>query len=64
MPATGRVVAKEGKKTLGSAPIKNGKAALPIRGLKPGVHNVTLSYAGDKRTLASNTAGVVVTVKK
>lgn len=62
--ATGKVVAKEGKKTVGTAKLKKGKATVSIKGLKPGKHNIVLSYAGDKRTDPSNAMGVVVTVKK
>jgi hypothetical protein len=64
VPATGKVVAKEGKKVLGTGALKSGKATISVKKLKPGTHNIVLSYAGDKRTNASNTYGVIVKVKK
>lgn len=64
VPPTGKVVAKEGSKTLGNATLKGGKATISIKGLKPGTHSIMVSYAGDKNSNASNVYGVTVTVKK
>ena len=62
---TGKVVAKEGKKVLGSAKInKAGKATISIKGLKKGTHSILVSYAGDSRSNKSNDYGVTVKVKK
>lgn len=63
---TGKVVAKEGSKKLSSGKLKNGKATISIKGLKPGKHTITFSYAGDKNTEAPFPATVTkkLTVKK
>lgn len=61
---TGKVTAKEGKKTRGTASLKKGKATISIKKLTPGKHKITVSYAGDKGTNKSNTAKVTVVVKK
>ncbi len=66
VPATGKVVAKEGKKVLGKGTLKNGKASIVVKkGIKKaGKHTITISYAGDKKTnAASNPSTVAVTVK-
>jgi hypothetical protein len=62
--ATGKVVAKEGKKILATAPIKNGKAILSIKKLSLGKHKITVSYKGDKDTAATSPVVVPVTVKR
>lgn len=61
---TGKVVAKEGKKTVGTAKLKKGKATISIKGLKKGKHTILVSYGGDKRSNKSNVYGVTVKVKK
>lgn len=61
---TGKVIAKEGKKVLSKSKLKKGKATVSLKNLKPGKHTIVLSYAGDKRSNASNEAGAIVTVKK
>jgi hypothetical protein len=62
---TGKVVAKEGKKTVGTAKLKKGKATISVKGLKPGTHTIIVSYAGDKSTSAAgDTFPITVTVKK
>jgi hypothetical protein len=66
VPATGNVVAKEGKKVLGKGALKNGKATIVLKkGIKKvGKHTITVSYAGDKNTnAASNPSTVSVKVK-
>ena len=50
---TGKVIAKEGKKTLATGTLKSGKAAISLKGLKPGKHTITFSYKGDKNTDAA-----------
>jgi len=66
VPATGNVVAKEGKKVLGKGAIKNGKAKIVVKkGIKKvGTHTIAVSYAGDAKTNAGNTSTVAVKVKK
>jgi hypothetical protein len=61
---TGKVIAKEGKKVVGTGTLKKGTTTISIKNLKPGSHQIVLSYAGDKRSNASNEAGAIVTVKK
>lgn len=62
--ATGKVVAKEGKKVVGSATLKKGKAVLVLsKKLKAGKHKITVSYAGTK-SLKGSSAKVTVTKKK
>ncbi|GAA1132082.1 Ig-like domain-containing protein [Nocardioides aquiterrae] len=63
---TGKVVAKEGSAKLGSGTLKNGKATIAVKGLKPGKHTITFSYAGDKNTEKPFPATVTktLTVKK
>jgi hypothetical protein len=65
VPATGNVVAKEGKKVLGKGAIKNGKATIVVKkGIKkPGKHTIAVSYAGDTKTNPGNTSTVLVKVK-
>ncbi len=64
-PGTGKVVAKDGSKKIGTGTLKAGKTTIKItNGLsKVGTHNITLSYAGDK---SSNPAqgGVLIKVTK
>ncbi|MBZ5737362.1 Ig-like domain repeat protein [Nocardioides mangrovi] len=63
--ATGKVVAKEGKKVVGSAPLKKGKAKISVKGLKPGTHTLVVSYGGDASTNpAGDSFPITVKVKK
>lgn len=62
--ATGKVTAKEGSKTLGTATLKKGKATFKIKHLKPGTHWIVVSYAGDASTKASSAAPVKVVVSR
>jgi hypothetical protein len=64
-PATGKVVAKDGKKVIGSGVLKKGKATIKLaKGIsKVGTHNITLAYAGDKQTNAAQ-GGVLVNITK
>lgn len=62
--ATGKVVAKAGKKVLGTGTLKNGKAAIKVKkGLKK-TTKITLVYSGDKNTKAGQSFPIKVTVKK
>ncbi|CAN5156594.1 hypothetical protein BH09ACT12_BH09ACT12_13820 [soil metagenome] len=61
--ATGKVVAAEGKKTLGSSKVKANKATLKLAKLKPGKHKIVLTYLGDSAT-DGNTAKVTIKVTK
>jgi len=63
-PATGKVTAKEGSKSLGSATLKNNKATITVKGLKVGKHTIKVVYAGDGTTNGSTSKAVKVTVEK
>ena len=63
-PATGKVTAKEGSKSLASANLKNNKATITVKGLKPGKHTIKVVYAGDSSTKGSTSKAVTGTVKK
>lgn len=60
----GKVVAKEGKKSLGSGTLKSGTAVVKLAKLKPGKHKVVLSYAGSDSSAASSTKVTVKVAKK
>jgi len=63
-PATGKVVAKVGKKVVGAGALKNGKAAIKVKkGLKK-TSKITVVYAGDKSTSGAKSFPVTVKVKK
>lgn len=64
-PVTGgKVTAKEGKKVLGTATLKNGVAKLDLgKKLKPGKHKITVTYAGIP-SVAGSSGKTTVTVKK
>lgn len=60
----GKVVAKEGTKTLASAMLKNGKAKLELgKKLKVGKHKITVKYLGIP-SVGGSTGKATVTVKK
>ena len=59
---TGKVVAKEGSKTLGTGTLKAGKAVISLARLKPGLHKVVVTYLGDAYTKGIK-AAKPVTVK-
>lgn len=63
-PATGKVTAKEGSKSLGNATVSGGKATITVKGLKPGKHTIKVVYAGDSTTDGSTSKAIKVTVKK
>lgn len=59
---TGKVVAKEGKKVVGKATLKSGKAVITlVKKLKKGTHKITVKYAGTPSLKGSSAK---VTVKK
>jgi hypothetical protein len=45
--ATGKVVVKDGNKTVGKGTIKNGKFVVKVKGLAKGAHSLVVSYKGD-----------------
>ena len=55
---------REKSKTLGTATLKNGKATITVKGLKPGKHTISVSYSGDDGTNASKAKTVKVKVVK
>jgi type 1 glutamine amidotransferase len=63
--ATGDVEVLAGTRSLGTAPLADGKArvVLPARSLAPGTHTLTVRYGGDEGHAASSTT-VRLTVKK
>jgi hypothetical protein len=46
-PATGKVVAKIGKKTVGNGKVKNGKAVVTVKKQKAGKYKVVLKFTGN-----------------
>lgn len=62
--ATGKVTVKDGSKAVGNATLTNGKATVTVKGLKPGKHMLSASYAGDDATNASKSKTIKVKVKK
>jgi hypothetical protein len=64
-PANGKVVAKDGRKIIGTGTAKAGKATIKVaKGLsRLGNHNIVLAYAGDSQTNAAK-GGVLVKVVK
>jgi hypothetical protein len=60
---SGKVTVKDGKKKVGTAKIKNGKFVVKLKGLKVGVHTLTVSYAGDDFDNKSVSKALKVTVK-
>jgi Bacterial Ig-like domain (group 3) len=60
----GKVVAKEGKKTLDTATLKSGKAALNLgKKLTVGKHKITVTYLGTPSVKGSSATVVVKVVK-
>ncbi len=65
---TGKVVAKEGKRIVGTGTLKKGKSTtsavtVTLKKLRPGKHTIVLKYSGDASTNKGN-ATVKVTVKR
>ncbi len=52
---TGRVVLRDGQRTVGGARLTGGTATVLLKKLAPGRHVLTVSYAGDDATAASST---------
>jgi hypothetical protein len=64
LPVPGKVVAKEGKKTLDAATLKSGKAALNLgKKLKLGKHKITVTYLGTPSVKGSSDTVVVKVVR-
>ncbi|UYM07211.1 Ig-like domain-containing protein [Solicola gregarius] len=63
--ATGKVRVMEGKKTLGAAAVKKGKATVTLKKFaKPGKHKLTIKYAGNKSVKASMVKRTIKVVRK
>ncbi|MBC2961224.1 Ig-like domain repeat protein [Nocardioides deserti] len=60
---SGKVVATKGKKNLGSAKVKNGKATLKLAKLPVGKHKVVVKFTGNQSVKGSSKT-ITVTVKK
>jgi hypothetical protein len=60
----GKVVAKEGKKTLKSVNVKNGKATLALGKLKVGSHKITVSYVDSSGSIKGSSDKVTVKVTR
>lgn len=61
--ATGKVVVKNGKKTLASAKVVKGAAAIKLPKQKAGKYKLTVSYQGSA-TVSSSSKSIKLTVKK
>ncbi|MDQ1536981.1 MAG: hypothetical protein QOE58_1374 [Actinomycetota bacterium] len=48
--ATGKILVKDGKKTVGKGKLKKGKFVVKLKGLAVGSHSLTVSYKGDAFT--------------
>jgi hypothetical protein len=60
----GKVVAKEGKKIVGTASLKKGGAVVALtKKLKPGKHKIAVAYVGTK-SIKGSSAKVIVTKKR
>ena len=62
--ATGTVTFRSGPAVLGSAPLSNGEATLPVSGLAAGTHSLTATYGGDQDLLGSSSNTVTHEVLK
>jgi hypothetical protein len=62
--SSGKVVAKEGKKVLGTATLKKGKATINLgKKLKAGKHKITVTYQGIP-SVGGSSDKTVLTIKK
>jgi hypothetical protein len=61
---TGKVVVKDGSKTLGKGKLKNGKVTIKVKGLTVGSHTLVVKYGGDSFTDKSKSKSLNVTVTK
>ena len=63
--ATGKLVIKDGKKTVGKGKVgKNGKYKIKVKNLKVGKHKLTVTYKGDDYTAKAKSKKLKVTVTK
>jgi hypothetical protein len=60
---TGKVIVKDGKKTVGKGKLKNGKFVVKLKGLKVGAHKLTVLYKGDSYTDKGKSKALKVTIK-
>jgi hypothetical protein len=60
---TGKVIVKDGKKTVGKGTLKNGKFVVKLKGLKVGAHKLVVTYKGDSYTDKSKSKKLKVVVK-
>ena len=61
---TGKVIIKDGKKTIGKGKLKNGKFTIKVKSLAVGTHTLTVKYTGDDYTNKSKSKKLKVTVTK
>jgi hypothetical protein len=61
--ATGKVLVKDGKKTVAKGKLKNGKFKVKVKGLGVGSHKLTVLYKGDGYTDKSKSKAIKVTIK-
>jgi hypothetical protein len=61
---TGKVVIKDGSKTLGKGKLKNGKVTIKVKTLSVGTHDLVVKYAGDDFTNKSKSKKITVTITK
>ena len=61
--ATGKVIIKDGKKTVGTGKLKKGKFTVKLNGLAVGSHTLTVLYKGDSYTDKGVSKELKVTVK-
>jgi hypothetical protein len=60
---TGKVIVKDGKKTVAKGKLKNGKFVLKVKGLKVGAHKLVVTYKGDGYTAKGKSKTLKVVVK-
>ena len=59
---TGKLIVKDGKKTVGKGKLKNGKFVVKVKGLAVGKHSLTVIYKGDDFTSKGKSKAIKVTV--
>jgi hypothetical protein len=61
--ATGKLIIKDGKKTVGKGKLKKGKFTIKVKGLAVGSHKLVVTYKGDDFTDKGKSKTLKVTVK-
>jgi hypothetical protein len=61
--ATGKLIVKDGKKTVGKGKLKKGKFTIKVKGLAVGSHKLVVTYKGDGYTDKGKSKTLKVTVK-